>query len=92
MFCPALGIPEDPVSGNAHAMLASLLARQGLLPPAAPGTSTRSFIARQGHAVCRPGALRVSVSHDRDAPAQISVGGNAVVIFATTIEMPGMAA
>src|ERR1700675_4051166 len=25
MFCPALGIPEDPVSGNAHTMLASYL-------------------------------------------------------------------
>ena len=25
MFCPALGIPEDPASGNAHAMLASYL-------------------------------------------------------------------
>ncbi len=25
MFCPALGIPEDPVSGNAHAMLAAYL-------------------------------------------------------------------
>ena len=27
MFCPALGIPEDPVSGNAHAMLAILSVR-----------------------------------------------------------------
>ena len=29
MFCPALGIPEDPVSGNAHAMLASYLFELG---------------------------------------------------------------
>ena len=32
MFCPALGIPEDPVSGNAHGLLGAYLAEQGLLP------------------------------------------------------------
>ena len=31
MFCPAIGIPEDPVSGNAHAMLAAYLFDAGLL-------------------------------------------------------------
>ena len=31
MFCPALGIPEDPVSGNAHGLLGVYLAEQGLL-------------------------------------------------------------
>jgi len=40
MFCPALGIPEDPVSGNAHGLLGVYLAHplvlQGLLILAAP--------------------------------------------------------
>src|ERR1700689_2690814 len=31
MFCPALGISEDPVSGNAHGLLGAYLARLGLL-------------------------------------------------------------
>jgi PhzF family phenazine biosynthesis protein len=34
MFCPALGIPEDPVSGNAHALLGAYLLQQRLLDPA----------------------------------------------------------
>jgi PhzF family phenazine biosynthesis protein len=29
MFCPALGIPEDPVSGNAHALLGAYLLHHG---------------------------------------------------------------
>jgi len=33
MFCPALGIPEDPVSGNAHGLLGAYLAELGLLAP-----------------------------------------------------------
>src|SRR5579871_2250390 len=31
MFCPALGIVEDPVSGNAHGLLGVYLARNGFL-------------------------------------------------------------
>jgi PhzF family phenazine biosynthesis protein len=37
MFCPALGIPEDPVSGNAHGLLGANLAEQGLLQHADGG-------------------------------------------------------
>ena len=44
MFCPALGIPEDPVSGNAHAMLARL--------PVGPGS-----IRQEIHHLHRPAGL-----------------------------------
>ncbi|HKZ73424.1 MAG TPA: PhzF family phenazine biosynthesis isomerase, partial [Steroidobacteraceae bacterium] len=52
MFCPALGIPEDPVSGNAHGLLGAYLAQLGLL--ARDGAQAR-FTGIQGHFLHRPG-------------------------------------
>jgi len=52
MFCPALGIPEDPVSGNAHGLLGAYLAQLGLL--ARDGAQAR-FTGIQGHFLHRAG-------------------------------------
>jgi PhzF family phenazine biosynthesis protein len=79
MFCPALGIDEDPVSGNAHAMLAMLLHESGLLSP--DGGCLR-FSGAQGAHVGRSG--RVDVEIDCDAggrPAGVSIAGQAVIVF-----------
>ena len=43
MFCPALGIDEDPASGNAHAMLASYLVEMGQI-----GIHQSGFLGLQG--------------------------------------------
>jgi len=67
MFCPALGINEDPVSGNAHAMLGAYLFHHRLLPMRG---AEATFTGAQGRHVGRPG--RVTVGLDLDA-------GNAVV-------------
>ena len=83
MFCPALGIDEDPVSGNAHAMLAVLLHEHGLIPG-----DGRSFAGAQGAPVGRPG--RVDVNVDMDAtgrPAGVSIAGQAVVVFEATLSL-----
>jgi PhzF family phenazine biosynthesis protein len=83
MFCPALGIDEDPVSGNAHAMLAMLLHERGLIPG-----DGRRFAGSQGAPVGRPG--RVDVSIDMDAagrPAGVSIAGQAVVVFEATLSL-----
>ncbi|HXC59465.1 MAG TPA: PhzF family phenazine biosynthesis isomerase, partial [Steroidobacteraceae bacterium] len=61
MFCPALGIDEDPVSGNAHAMLAVLLHEYGLLRPAA---GRLRFSGAQGASVGRPGQVHVEIDYD----------------------------
>jgi PhzF family phenazine biosynthesis protein len=83
MFCPALGIDEDPVSGNAHAMLAMRLHAQRLIP----GTGLE-FSGAQGAWLGRPG--RVDVSIDLDAagkPAGVSIAGQAVVVFEATLSL-----
>ncbi|XIE80723.1 PhzF family phenazine biosynthesis isomerase [Streptomyces sp. SBR177] len=52
MFAPAIGITEDPVTGNGHGPLGAYLLRHGLVP--APD-GRLSFTGRQGAAMGRPG-------------------------------------
>jgi PhzF family phenazine biosynthesis protein len=90
MFCPAIGIDEDLVSANAHALLGALLLRQGLLPPApADGSSARlEFLGAQGHHLGRPGEIAVAVWLEQGALQSVSITGDAVLAFATAIEFP----
>jgi PhzF family phenazine biosynthesis protein len=85
MFCPALGIPEDPVSGNAHAMLGTHLYALGLLEA---GDSGARFIARQGHHMDRPGTLIVTVLATGGLMHAVQVAGHAIIVFDAVIELP----
>jgi PhzF family phenazine biosynthesis protein len=79
MFCPALGIDEDPVSGNAHAMLAVLLHEHGALRP---DRGRLVFRGAQGRHVGRPGLVDVEVECDAaGSPSTVSIGGQAVIVF-----------
>ena len=82
MFCPALGIAEDPVSGNAHALLAARLCAVGRMPER---SGTREFIARQGHHMGRPGTLWVRVSADSGGGERVRVAGRARIVFEATL-------
>jgi PhzF family phenazine biosynthesis protein len=88
MFCPALGIPEDPVSGNAHALLGAYLLQQRLIGPdmAAAGGITLEFTGAQGHHMGRPGRVTVALNLERDQLESVSILGEAVVVFDTTLE------
>jgi PhzF family phenazine biosynthesis protein len=74
MFCPALGIPEDPVSGNAHAMLAAYLWDLGQF-----GKNT-TFIGRQGRQMKRPGQVSVKAEVDHGNLVAVHIGGTAVIV------------
>jgi PhzF family phenazine biosynthesis protein len=82
MFCPALGIPEDPVSGNAHGMLGVYLTGLGLLPPDARG-HTR-FTGAQGHHMHRPGRVGIEVEKDS---AAVWISGQAASVFETMLTL-----
>jgi PhzF family phenazine biosynthesis protein len=84
MFCPALGIAEDPVSGNAHGMLGVYLARHGLLGPAAP---KMHFAGAQGHHVNRPGRVEVELEQHEGAVVAVWIVGQATEIFETRIDL-----
>jgi PhzF family phenazine biosynthesis protein len=85
MFCPALGIPEDPVSGNAHGLLGAYLAEQKLL--AHDGTRA-SFSGAQGHYVHRPGRVDVELELKEGVIEGVWIIGQAVSIFETEITLP----
>ena len=85
MFAPAIGIAEDPVTGNAAGPLGAYLARHGLLPTTV-GQPTR-FKVRQGQAIGRPGTVLVEVQR-RTGSYQVRIAGEAVAVFSTEIEVP----
>jgi len=80
MFCPALGIPEDPVSGNAHAMLAAYLWDLGQL-----GKKTLKFVGRQGRQMNRPGEVRVRLEVEKGQLLAAHIGGTAVIVSEGTL-------
>jgi PhzF family phenazine biosynthesis protein len=89
MFCPALGFPEDPVSGNAHALLGVYLLRHRLLQAgraAASSASTIEFTGAQGHHVGRPGRVTVALNLQGALLESVGIVGEAVVVFDTTLE------
>jgi PhzF family phenazine biosynthesis protein len=82
MFCPALGIPEDPVSGNAHAMLAAYLWDLGQF-----GKHSTSFIGRQGRQMNRPGQVSVKLEIDQGNLVAARIGGTAVIVSEGTLAL-----
>jgi PhzF family phenazine biosynthesis protein len=81
MFCPALGIDEDPVSGNAHALLGAYLLHHELLS----GSDLIEFSGAQGHYVGRPGRVTVLLELEQRRLRRVSIVGEAVIVFATTL-------
>ena len=84
MFCPALGIAEDPVSGNAHGLLGAYLAHLKLLTRSGPSAR---FGGIQGQWLHRPGRVEVELEFDGDTLASVWISGQAVSIFETEIEL-----
>jgi len=87
MFAPAIGIPEDPVTGNGAGPLAAYLVAHGVAP-AESSEDRRRFLIRQGEALGRPGMAEAEVLVGPDGqPARVRVGGDAVVAFRSTLEV-----
>jgi PhzF family phenazine biosynthesis protein len=79
MFCPLIGIPEDPVSGNAHGMLGVYLLSNGLL---AVEDGKARFTGHQGRFVDRPGIIDVEVTAAAGKRAtSVRVTGEAIIVF-----------
>jgi PhzF family phenazine biosynthesis protein len=85
MFCPALGILEDPVSGNAHGLLGVYLAHYGLLHRNETGTTT--FTGIQGHHLHRPGQVNVELEYKDGVIDGVWIIGQAISIFETEIAL-----
>ena len=84
MFCPALGIAEDPVSGNAHGLLGVYLAHQRLLPR---DEQRAAFTGVQGQHLHRPGRVNVELEFKDGVIDGVWIIGQAISIFETEIQL-----
>lgn len=80
MFAPAIGINEDPVTGNANGPLGAYLVHYGL---AEHNNDLFTFKIIQGEAIGRAGTMEVQVKIKNNKPAEVKIVGNAVIAFAT---------
>ena len=78
MFAPVIGISEDPVTGNANGPLGAYLVHHNLVKH---DKSKYKFNAIQGEAIGREGMIEVEVKIENNEPSEVTVSGNAVIVF-----------
>ncbi|MCF6443831.1 PhzF family phenazine biosynthesis protein [Nereida sp. MMG025] len=83
MFSPTAGIPEDPATGSASAILASQLLGHSALPD---GTTRLSLT--QGVQMGRPSRISFEADVANGALTAVRIGGTAVPISSGTIAVP----
>ncbi|MEF9478686.1 PhzF family isomerase [Chryseobacterium sp. 1B4] len=84
MFAPAIGITEDPVTGNANGPLGGYLIQHKIIETS---DDTFEFTGKQGEAINRVGRVKVSVNIKDSKPDTVSITGNAVSVFRTTMNV-----
>ncbi len=84
MFAPAIGINEDPVTGNANGPLGAYLVHFGWAD--AKGDEF-SFEAVQGEAIGRTGRMQVQVKVANGEPSEVRIIGDAVIAFFAKMEL-----
>ncbi|HEX7116180.1 MAG TPA: PhzF family phenazine biosynthesis isomerase [Steroidobacter sp.] len=84
MFVPALGIPEDPVSGNAHGMLGVYLVNHELMTPK---DGRLVFRGRQGMWLQRTGVVEVEVESSGRVAQSVRIVGDAVIVYEAEVQI-----
>lgn len=85
MFAPAIGINEDPVTGNANGPLGAYLVHYGLADY--KSSTLFSFEVVQGEAIGRRGTMEVKVIIQDNEPVEVKIVGKAVIAFATELTL-----
>ncbi len=83
MFAPAIGISEDPVTGNANGPLGAYLVKHGLM---AHDGRKLCFDGHQGRALRRDGVVHVCVAIARDEPVKVTIRGDATILFSAMLD------
>lgn len=86
MFAPAIGIREDPVTGNANGPLGIYLVHYNIYPEL-QSENAFDFTIRQGEAIHRDGGMKVHVIKQGGKPVKVQIIGRAVIAFKTEIEL-----
>ena len=87
MFAPAIGINEDPVTGNANGPLGGYLYHYGLIGEDMFNQQRTGFgfTAKQGTKLKREGLVHVMVDIKNSNVEKVRIGGDAVIVFKTEI-------
>ena len=83
MFAPAIGIDEDPVTGNANGPAGAYLHHYDLLIPVGELT----YCAHQGHEMGKPGTVFVSLNDQYADRLIVKISGNAVSAGTLTFDV-----
>ena len=83
MFAPAIGIDEDPVTGNGNGPCGAYLSYYGILPP----DSVYTYQGRQGVAMGKEGVMEVTVQRGEEGPKTVLVAGTAVIAEEMVVEI-----
>ncbi|WP_421901337.1 PhzF family isomerase [Maridesulfovibrio sp.] len=83
MFAPAIGIDEDPVTGNGNGPCGAYLSKYGRLPDQA----VFSYFGQQGVAMGKEGEIEVTVHRKDGLPHKVQVGGVAVEAGTMDVEL-----
>ncbi len=78
MFSPAIGIVEDPVTGNANGPMGAWLVHHRLM---AHDGKTLRVQGHQGRALGRDGIVDVTVVIRDNQPEKVTITGSAVILF-----------
>lgn len=84
MFAPAIGIEEDPVTGNANGPVGAYIVKYNLVKIE---NDNLKFSAKQGMSIDREGTINVNVHIENSEPVKVQVSGTATVVFKTEIEL-----
>jgi trans-2,3-dihydro-3-hydroxyanthranilate isomerase len=84
VFCPGVGVPEDPATGSAALGLGVWLVATGMLP----GDGDAGYTVHQGSEMHRPSTLSCTVSARDGAAIRLTVAGTVVPIARGEIAVP----
>jgi len=84
MFAPAIGINEDPVTGNANGPLGAYLIHNKIMKEK---NGKLKFVGFQGEKIQRPGSITVEVTVNKGIPEKVKISGEARIVFKTEIIM-----
>jgi trans-2,3-dihydro-3-hydroxyanthranilate isomerase len=84
VFCPGLGVPEDPATGSAALGFGVWLVASGLLP----GDGESAYTIRQGVELHRPSTLECAVTAADGRAVSATVTGQVVPVASGTILVP----
>ncbi|SEN45933.1 PhzF family phenazine biosynthesis protein [Lihuaxuella thermophila] len=78
MFAPAMGIAEDPATGNASGPLGAYLIEHSLLTPNENGIYT--IRSEQGIEMGRPSFIDITIKKSGDVYEEVKIGGSCVKV------------